>query len=252
MIRVAAAVVLVLLAMAPAAEACEAPPAEPGIVVAVCRGAATITGPGTVTGNVYRDDDPARLHEVRITGNGGEAHVRVGRLDREGILMESGLGARRLAAEPHDVVLTFDFALLELDAADVAEATTLARRVFGSPRTPFSERAAARVSAACLAYRRAVPAPFMRGLGAEFVLGNLRSIRRGRTTLTRRLAVAPVTELDRRFLEPLLGSLRRGNRYLRRRQARAYDRGLRREERLRKRFGLSECEAVQMPPAAAS
>ena len=262
--RLTLAVLAALLAAAPAAEACVAPPAEPGIVITVCAGSATITGPGTVTDGVYRDADPGRLLDARVTGDRGEARVYVARLDREGVLMESRLDVPRLTGAPHVVVLYLDFALLELeDGTDVDDAGTVSRRVFGSPRTPLSEPAATRVSSACFAYRRAVPAPFMRRLGAEFVLRFLDRIRRGRAQLTRRLAAAPATELDRRFLDPLAGSLRRGNRYLlsvrRRWRAgrdvdrviRAYGRGLRREERLRERLGLSECEPLQ-PPAAAS
>ena len=263
--RTALLTLVLALWLAPPAAACGTPPTEPGIVLTVCRGSVTLSGPGTVSGNVYRDADPTRLPEVRITGDGGEGRLHVGRLDREGILMESAIGADRLPAEPHDLTLTFDFALLELDAADVADAPTDARRVFGSPRTPLSEPAAARVSAACFGFRATVPAPFIGPVGTEFVLRTLRATRRGRARLTQRLAAAPATSLDRRYLAPLLASLRRGDRHLlaaRRRwragqdgvgrMVRAYERLLPREGRLRRRLGLAECEAGYQPFAAAA
>ena len=239
--RLALSALLVFLALAPAAPAAEcAPPSSPGFVVAVCAGSAAVSGSGE------------RMRDVRVTGDGSSATVYVARLDLDGLLMEATLGPHELPARlPLRVGLQFDGAVLERDdhPDDVVVARVRARRAFPSPDTPLSEDVAPWISDACFAYRREV----MRHQASSSIAGQLRFSRRARARFAGRLSG---TEADRPYLEPIVRSLRYGNRHLlsaerilRRtgdfaravRRLRAYDRTFRREQRLLRLLKMGEC-----------
>ena len=238
--RPALIIPLLSLAVTPAASAAECvPPSSPGFVVAVCEGSAAVSG------------STGRLRDVRVTGDGSSATVYVARLDLDGLLMEATLGPKVLpAGVPLHVGLRFDGAVLEREhGADAVSARVRARRAFPSPDTPLSDEAAPRVSDACFAMRRELaPHLVSANLGRQ-----LRAVRRVRARFADRLWAVGT---DRTLLEPIVGSLRAGNRrlleahrVLRRtgdfarvaRPLRAYDRTWKREQRLLRGLHMGEC-----------
>jgi hypothetical protein len=260
MLRAPLITLLVVLATAPSASAARCtPPAEPGLVVAVCSGEASVSGPAGGPVAEYRDADPGRLDDVRLTGRGTPATVYVARFTVDGLLMEGTLTADELPdGMPLRVILELDFALLETEnGGDEADAQPRLRRVLRSPRTRLSESSAQRTSSACLAFRRDVT-PSLFGFGEDDPGRALSTLRRARERFARRLLAAGAVRADRARLRPLARALRAGNRHLlaaerriRRsgdanagaRQERAFRRTLPREQRLRRRLGMTECSA---------